>query len=208
MYLVGLTGGIGSGKSTVAAKLEELGCDIVDADKVAREVVEPGEPALDELVERFGTGILRDDGELDRPALARIAFADDHARGELDRITHPYVAARIAETIARLAAEGEPDGPRIVVIDHPLLIETDQAARFDAVIVVLADADRRVARLRARGMDEKDVHRRMAVQADDDARRAVATYLIDNDGDEDALAVQVARVHERLVREATAAPGR
>jgi dephospho-CoA kinase len=206
VYLVGLTGGIGSGKSTVAALLAANGCDVIDADGVAREVVQPGEPALERLVDRFGRSILDGDGALDRAALARLAFADDDARADLDRITHPHIAARIAERIARLAAEEQPDEPRIVVVDHPLLIETGQAPRFDAVVVVLAPEQLRVERLVDRGMDESDVRRRIAAQADDTARRAAATYVIDNDGDQQDLAARVRAVHDHLQAEAAADP--
>lgn len=208
MYLVGLTGGIGSGKSTVAALLAQRGCDVIDADVVAREVVRPGEPALQELVDRFGPRIVRSDGSLDRSTLAHLAFADDDARRDLDRITHPHIAARIAERIARLAADARPNAGRIVVIDHPLLLETGQQARFDAVVVVLADERVRVARLRERGMDEADARRRMAAQVDDDTRREVATHLVTNDGDLDELARQVEALHQELGAAAAAAAGR
>lgn len=207
MRLVGLTGGIGSGKSTVATILAEHGCDVIDADRIAREVVEPGQPALGELAERFGRSILTEDGRLDRSALAGLAFADDVARAELDRITHPHIAARIAESVARLAASEEPGAPRVVVVDHPLLVETGQAARFEDVVVVLAPVELRVARLRERGMDEADARRRVAVQADDAARRAVATHIVDNAGDLDALRARVAEVHADLLAAARAQPG-
>lgn len=191
VLVLGLTGGIGSGKSTVARMLAERGCHIVDADALAREVVEPGEPALGELVERFGRDILRADGSLDRPGLARLAFADEAARGDLDRITHPRIAAKIAEAVARVAAEESPDEPAVVVVDHPLLVETGQAARFDAVVVVTADESERVRRLEARGMDREDALRRIAAQVSDAQRVDVATHVVANDAGLDELVPQV-----------------
>lgn len=200
MFLVGLTGGIGSGKSTVAERFAARGWPVVDADEVAREVVEPGEPALEALAGRFGAQILRADGSLDRPALARVAFADDTARADLDRLTHPRIAARIAERLATLGAEDrEDDGPLIAVVDHPLLIETGQVGRFDEVVVVLAPEEVRVARLtRHRGLDEADVRARMRSQTDDARRRAVATHLIDNDGDLADLEAAIGEVVDRI----------
>jgi dephospho-CoA kinase len=200
VYLVGLTGGIGSGKSTVAARFAARGCAIVDADRVAREVVEPGEAALDEIVARFGAHLRRADGSLDRAALAAIVFADAEARVELERITHPRVAARMAERIADLAARPDTSPTQIVIVDHPLLVETGQAGRFDAVVVVLASEGVRLRRLAdERGMDLGDAEARIRAQASDQERRAVATHVIDNDGDLASLNAQVDRVHEDLL---------
>lgn len=205
MYLVGLTGGIGSGKSTVARRLRELGCAVVDADEVAREIVAPGEPALRELAEHFGREILRDDGSLDRSRLAGLAFADDDARAALDRITHPRIAARIAERVAELAAAEGADSAAVVVVDHPLLVETGQAGRFDAVVVVTADEDARAARLAAsRDLTESDVRARMRAQATDLERRAVATHVIENDGSRDELLRAVDALHRRLLADSGA----
>lgn len=202
MYLVGLTGGIGSGKSTVAAQLRDLGCEVIDADAVAREVVESGQPALVDLVERFGEGILQPDGALDRGALASLAFHDDASRRDLDRITHPRIGERVAARLEELRSSVE-DPSRIVVVDHPLLIETGQAADYDAVVAVLAPVERRVARVRdGRGLDEADIRARMRAQTDDATRRLVARYVIDNDGSLDDLLRQVGRVHADLVRAA------
>ncbi|MEX1162412.1 MAG: dephospho-CoA kinase [Nitriliruptor sp.] len=199
MYLVGLTGGIGSGKSTVAARLGGRGWPIVDADQVAREIVEPGEPALTELAERFGADVLQADGSLDRPALARLAFADAASRSALDRITHPRIAARIAEWVATLGADDTGPDPLIAVVDHPLLIETGQAGRFDEVIVVLADEEVRLARLTgARGLDEDDARARMRAQTDDARRRAVATHVVVNEGTVEELERAVDAVADRI----------
>jgi dephospho-CoA kinase len=168
MYLVGLTGGIGSGKSTVAARLAEHGVPVVDADQVAREIVEPGEPALDDLVAHFGERILDADGRLDRPGLAAIAFVDEEQRAALNAITHPRIAERIAARLQQL----EEDGVEIAVLDHPLLLEGDPTGRVDTIVVVLAPEDVRVRRLvEQRGLDEDDVRARMRAQVSDEVRR-------------------------------------
>jgi dephospho-CoA kinase len=179
MYLVGLTGGIGSGKSTVAARLAAHGVPVVDADQVAREIVEPGELALADLVSHFGDGILTPAGALDRPALARLAFADDEQRAALDAIMHPRIheriVARVTEHLERRAT--------LVVVDHPLLLETGQAETFDAVVVVLAPEDVRVRRLvELRGLDEEDVRARLRAQTDDETRRRLADHVVENAG--------------------------
>ncbi|MFU8839657.1 MAG: dephospho-CoA kinase [Nitriliruptoraceae bacterium] len=203
MFLIGLTGGIGSGKSTAAARLAALGCDVLDVDGVAREIVEPGQPALEEIAQRFGPEVLHPDGSLDRPALAAVVFTDDTARHDLDRITHPRVAARIVERIQELIQDRRGDEPQLIVVDHPLLVETDQASRFDVVVVVEVDAEERIRRLvDGRGLPEHDARARIAVQADDAARRAVATHVLDNNGDVAALAAQVDTLHAELVAEA------
>ena len=194
MLLVGLTGGIGAGKSTVAEMLAARGAVVVDADVVARAVVEPGTPALAALVERFGAGVLAPDGSLDRPALARVAFADDTTRADLEAITHPA----INEEFTRRVLEAPPDG--VVVLDVPLLTESDQARKrpYEAVIVVEAPRDVRLARLEGRGVDRADAERRMAAQASDEARRQLATYVLDNSGDRAHLERQVDDVWSEL----------
>ena len=205
MYFVGVTGGIGSGKSTAAQRFAAHGCDVLDVDGVAREVVEPGEPALEELVARFGHGILLADGSLDRPKLAEIVFHDDDARRDLDRITHPRVAARIAERVQALLQDHEGPDPQLIVIDHPLLVETGQAGWFQAVVVVEADVEARVRRLvEGRGMPEEDARARLKVQSNDEERRAVATYVVDNNGDLASLYAQVDEIHADLLDRAGA----
>jgi len=207
MYLVGLTGGIGSGKSTVSGRFASLGCDIIDADQIAREIVEPGQPALDDLVQRFGRTILQADGSLDRAALAAIVFRDDTARRDLDRITHPRIGALVRQRIDHLRATTRSDAAHIVVVDHPLLIETGQAADFDAVVAVIARVDLRIARLRdERGMDEDDARARIRVQTDDATRRTIASHVVDNDGSLADLLEQVDAVHADLLREAGNTP--
>jgi dephospho-CoA kinase len=205
VFLVGVTGGIGSGKSTVTARLAALGCPVVDADGVAREVVAPGEPTLDDLARHFGDDIVRADGSLDRQLLATRAFASDEARAALDRITHPRIAARIAERIATLGADHHHDEePLVVIVDHPLLLETGQAGRFDAVVVVLADEELRVERLVARGMDEADARARMRVQVDDATRRAAASHVVTNDAGLAELEASVDALHAELLSSAAA----
>jgi len=182
--LVGLTGGIGSGKSTVASLLRAAGLVVIDADAIAREVVEPGTPALAAIAERFGSEVL--DGDvLDRAALARIVFADAAARADLEAITHPAIAAEV-DRRHRAAVAADPAA--IVVLDHPLLVETGRTHDMDATIVVLADrAARRDRLVDQRGMDADDVTARMGAQASDDERRAVATWIVHNDGSLDDL---------------------
>ncbi len=195
MLQVGLTGGIGSGKSTVAARLVERGAVLVDADRVAREVVEPGTDGLAEVVAAFGDGVLGADGGLDRPALAAVVFSDDGARQRLNAIVHPRVRTRSQE----LLAAAPPDA--VVVQDIPLLVEGGMAARFALVVVVHADAEERVSRLvGARGMPEDDARARIAAQAGDEARRAVADVWLDNSGaPADLVAAVDALWDERLV---------
>jgi dephospho-CoA kinase len=196
VLLVGLTGGIGSGKSTVAALLQARGAVIVDADAVARAVVEPGTPALAALVERFGAGILDPDGVLDRAALAAVAFADETSREALEAITHPAIND---EFIARVQA-----APRdaIVVCDVPLLAESTQAQSrgYKVVVVVEAPLEVRLDRLVERGIARDDAERRIAAQASDEERRDLATHVIDNAGDLGRLEEQVDELWTDLVR--------
>ena len=187
MLRIGLTGGIGSGKSTVSALLAERGAVIVDADRIAREVVEPGTPGLAAVVEAFGERVLTADGALDRPALAAIVFADEEARRRLDGIIHPLVRARAVELAADLPEDA------VVVNDVPLLVETGQASSYDLVLVVEADPATRVSRLVQRGLTAEDARARIAAQASDGQRRAVADVVLDNGGTPEQLAAQVDR---------------
>lgn len=189
MIRVGLTGGIGSGKSTVARMLAELGAVIIDGDQIARELVGRGEPALAEIVERFGPGVLLPDGELDRAGLAETVFPDPDSLASLDAIMHPRIAARAQGLLA--AAQG--DGVSVVVYDMPLLVESGAADDFDVVMVVHAPMDVRLARLAVRGVAVDDARHRMAQQASDEERAAVATILVDNGGDDQQLIEQVER---------------
>ncbi len=196
MLLVGLTGGIGAGKSTVAELLAARGAVIVDADQVARAVVEPGQPALAKLVERFGDGILDADGRLDRAALAKVAFSDDESRLDLEAITHPA----INEEFTRRVAEAPSDA--IVVLDVPLLAESEQARKrpYETVIVVEAPREVRLARLEARGVDRADAEARMSAQAGDEERRELATYVVDNGGDRATLEHRIDEIWSGLER--------
>ncbi|MFC9554102.1 dephospho-CoA kinase [Rhodococcus sp. NPDC056960] len=195
MLRIGLTGGIGAGKSTVSKVLAELGAVIVDADLIAREVVEPGTPGLAALVERFGQEILTADGTLDRPALAARAFADDESRLALNSIVHPLVGARTAEMIESAPKDA------ILVQDIPLLVEGGMGAAFHLVAVVFVDAEERVQRLvGSRGMPESDARARIAAQADDDQRRAAADVWLDNSGAPGALEPEIRALwSDRLV---------
>ena len=186
MLLIGLTGGIGSGKSTVAAMLRDQGIRVVDADQIAREVVEPGQPALAELVEVFGQDILNDDGSLNRQELANRAFATEEATNALNAITHPRIEQETQRQFDLAAAEKE----NFLVYDMPLLVERGLHEEMD--IVVHTDIEERVRRLvEHRGLDEDDVRRRMSHQVDDVTRLASADVLIDNNGSVDHLRKQV-----------------
>lgn len=184
--LVGLTGGIGAGKSAVASRLASHGAMIIDGDKLAREVVASGTEGLAQVVAAFGDGVLAPDGSLDRPALGKIVFSDPEARRRLEAITHPLIRARTAELI--MAA---PPGT-IVVNDVPLLVEGGMAGAFELVVIVFAPLEARIERLaRTRGMSRAEAEARIAAQATDEQRRAVADVAIENDGTLDDLYARV-----------------
>ncbi|MFD7104041.1 dephospho-CoA kinase [Streptomyces celluloflavus] len=193
MVKVGLTGGIGAGKSEVSRLLASYGAVIVDADRIAREVVEPGTPGLAAVVEEFGAGVLAPDGTLDRPKLGGIVFADPERLKALNAIVHPLVGARSAE----LEASAGPDA--VVVHDVPLLAENGLAPLYDLVIVIDAAPQTQLDRLvRQRGMTEDEAKSRMAAQASREQRLAIADLVIDNDGPLAELEPQVREVWERL----------
>lgn len=196
MLRVGLTGGIGSGKSTVAGRLAEHGAVVIDSDALAREVVAPGTEGLAEVVARFGADVLTDDGSLDRARMASIVFADDTARARLNGIVHPRIAARTSELLREAPEEA------IVVHDVPLLVENGLAPGYHLVLVVDAPVEQRVHRLVAsRGMSEDDVRARIAAQASEEARRAVADVWLDNSGTPDQIVAVVDDLWaDRLVR--------
>jgi dephospho-CoA kinase len=191
MLRVGLSGGIGSGKSTVSRGLARRGAVVIDADAIAREVVEPGSPGLAAVVERFGDEILTADGRLDRPRLAALVFGDEAARADLNAIVHPRVAA---ETARRASSA---PGDSVVVFDVPLLVEAARSG-YDLVVIVEAPEDVRLERLVGRGMDPGDARRRMAAQATDEERRKVADVVLDNSGSEADLEAQVDALWARL----------
>src|SRR4051812_21521817 len=193
MLTVGLTGGIGAGKSEVARLLASYGAVLVDADRIAREVVEPGTEGLAAVVAEVGADVLAPDGSLDRPKLGAIVFADEERRKALNAIVHPLVAARSAQV---QQAAGPED---IVLHDVPLLTENGLAPRYDLVVVVDADPATQLDRLvRLRGMTEDEARSRMAAQAGRAERLAIADLVIDNDGPLDALEPQVSAVWEQL----------
>lgn len=187
MITIGLTGGIGSGKSTVSSRLAELGAFIVDADLVAREIVEPGQPALAELAEAFD-GVLNPDGTLNRAELARQAFATPEATKKLNAITHPRIRARTEE----LFKQGRESGVEVLVYDMPLLIENGEVNKVDHVLVVDAPDELRIERLvQHRGLDEDDARRRIAAQIDRETRLGTADTVLDNSGSLEDLLTQV-----------------
>jgi dephospho-CoA kinase len=193
MLKVGLTGGIGAGKSEVSRLLASYGAVVVDADRIAREVVEPGTPGLDAVVAAFGEGILAADGTLDRPALGAIVFADAEKLKMLNAIVHPLVGARSAEL------ERAADEDAVIVHDVPLLTENGLAELYHLVVVVDASPETQLDRLvRLRGTTEADARARMAAQATREQRLAVADLVIDNDGPLTALEPQVRKVWREL----------
>ena len=198
MLLVGLTGGIGSGKSTVARMLEERGAVVFDADVLARRAVETASPGYQAVVERFGANVLAPGGELDREALASIVFADPAARRDLEAIVHPEVRRMFAEE-----TEEHRDSDRVVVFSAPLLVETGMHTAFEVLVVVSTTVDTQVERLmRERGMSEDAVRVRIAVQAPLEDKAAVADVLIDNEGSLEELEAQVERAWADLAARA------
>ena len=193
--VIGLTGGIGVGKSTVAAELARLGATVVDCDDLGRVVVEPGGRAYNPLVERFGSEILQPDGRLDRAELASRVFGHPEALADLNAITHPAIDVEIAAAIAAAATE-------VVVLDMAVLVESDLGAgQYDGVLVVEAPLEQRLDRLaNDRGMPEEQARARIASQAGDDDRRAVADHVIVNDGSIDELVVAVRRYWDDQLR--------
>lgn len=192
--VVAVSGGIGSGKSSVTSTFARLGGYVADADAIARQILEPGQPALARVAERFGTDLIREDGTLDRALLASRVFGGDGADervARLNAITHPAIEARAREILG-----GAPEGA-VAVYDIPLLIEGDHAQRFDAVVIVDAPLDVRIKRLEGRGVPPEDARARIRAQASSDERRAIAHVWIDNCGSTDDLAQVSSQVWER-----------
>jgi dephospho-CoA kinase len=186
MLFVGLTGGIGSGKSTAARMLAERGAVVIDADVLAREAVSPGTAGFDAVVEAFGLEILTAEGTLDRKRLARIVFEDPERRRTLEAIVHPEVRRRIAQTVADHAGT-----PSVVVLDSPLLIETEGHRDVQVIVVVQAQPETEIARLVARGMTEADARARLEVQMPLEEKARKADVILDNEGTLEDLATQV-----------------
>ena len=200
MLLVGLTGGIGSGKSTVARLLEKRGAVVFDADLLAREAVEPGTPGHAAVIERFGADVLAPGGELDREALASIVFADPAARRDLEQIVHPEVRRLFAE-----GSEAYRDTDRVVVFSAPLLIETGMHTAFEVLVVVSATVATQIERLmRQRGMSEPSIRARIDAQAPLEDKAAAADFLVDNEGSLDELESQVEQLWNDLSTRAVA----
>jgi dephospho-CoA kinase len=202
MLNVGLTGGIGAGKSEVTRRFAALGAKVIDADAIAREVVEPGTPGLDAVIAEFGPGVRAADGSMDREAVAAIVFNDDAARARLNAITHPLIGEVVFARLAEFEA-ADPDG--ILLNDVPLIAESGVAARYDVVVVVDAPVQTQLDRLvRLRGMTTEAAQARIGVQASREQRLAIAHYVITNDGDLDSLQAQIDDVWRNLQTRASA----
>jgi dephospho-CoA kinase len=191
-FVVGLTGGIGSGKSLAAQFFSQLGALVIDADQLARSAVERGSEGFDEVLLRFGDTVLKN-GDIDRVALGQIVFENPQAKKDLEEIIHPRIRAEFEEAVASL------NPGQIMVYEIPLLVETNAADRFDFVITVESDPELRRQRLRARGMFHSDIEKRMASQATEEERRAVADCVLTNDGTEDDLLRQVENIWESTI---------
>jgi dephospho-CoA kinase len=191
MRVLGLTGGIGSGKSIVAQMFARLGAVVIDADQLAREVVEPGQPALQEIAATFGRDVLLPDGRLDRPKLAGIIFADAVARAKLDAITHPRIRTRIDELI-----KARRSGPGVLIVDIPLLYENKRTRSVEKVIVVWVDPQTQLRRIRQRdGLSVEAARQRIAAQMPIEAKRARADHVIDNSGTKEDTRRQVEAIY-------------
>jgi dephospho-CoA kinase len=192
MLVVALTGGIGAGKSTVAQNFAELGALVIDADQLARMAIERGSDGFAEVLLRFGDEIILN-GDIDRKKLAEIVFSDEAARRDLEKIIHPRVQAIFAEAVEDLEHDD------ILIYEIPLLVETDAAEKFDYVITVEADMELRKERLLKKGLYISQIEKRMAAQATQESREAIADYVIRNDGDEDSLLRQVENLWESVL---------
>ena len=190
MYVLAVTGGIGSGKTTVARLLGDLGATVIPLDDLAKGLTSAGGPLVDAVIAAFGEGVRSAEGGVDHKVLAKLAFATPETARRLDGIVHPGVYAAVAGALDLLAEVPEP--PAVVVLDIPLLAEAPEFFDFvDGVLVVSSDEDTRLARLVARGMSEEDVRSRMALQASDAERRAIADYVVENDGTTQRLEAEI-----------------
>ena len=191
-FVVGLTGGIGSGKSLAAQFFSQLGALVIDADQLARSAIERGSEGFDEVLLRFGDTVLKN-GDIDRVALGQIVFENPQAKKDLEEIIHPRIRAEFEEAVASL------NPGQIMVYEIPLLVETNAADRFDFIITVESDPEVRKQRLRARGMFHSDIEKRMASQATEEQRRSIADCVLTNDGTEDELVRQVENIWESTI---------
>ena len=191
-FVVGLTGGIGSGKSLAAQFFSQLGALVIDADQLARSAIERGSEGFDEVLLRFGDSVLKN-GDIDRVALGQIVFENPQAKKDLEEIIHPRIRAEFEEAVASL------NPGQIMVYEIPLLVETNAADRFDFIITVESDPELRKQRLRARGMFSSDIEKRMAAQATQEQRRAIADCVLTNDGTEDEVLRQVENIWESTI---------
>lgn len=197
MYLIGLTGGIASGKSTIGRMLAGYGAVVIDADQVARDVVEPGTDALGEIIRQFGPNVITEQGALDRARLGELVFASDDARRRLNEIVHPAVRARTRALIEHVAQE-DPDA--VIVYDIPLLAESEQRDDFDLIVVASAPEDLRADRLvRIRGMSPAQARARISAQADDSQREAIADHVIDTSGTLEKTLLAVAALWDDVI---------
>jgi dephospho-CoA kinase len=195
--MLGLTGGIATGKSTVSAMFRKLGCEIIDADQLARDVVAPGEPALREIVAEFGPGVLRPDGTLDRPALGAIVFADPARRKRLEEITHPAIRERFMRRVAELVEAGFTG---VAFFDAAVVVESGGYKMLDGLVVVVTDEETELARLMARDrIGREEALRKIRSQMPIAEKARLADHVIDNNGDRDATEAQVRTVHAALL---------
>ncbi|HVB35099.1 MAG TPA: dephospho-CoA kinase [Patescibacteria group bacterium] len=194
MLRMGLTGGIGSGKSTVVALLRERGLGVIEADDVARELTRPGEPAYDEIRQAFGPEVFQENGEIDRPRLAAVVFSSRDQLERLNRIVHP----RVLDREARWLAEREKEGARVAVVEAPLLIEAGFHGRFDRLVVVWCRPEQQIERLARRGMSREEAARRIAAQMDVEEKKRLASDLIDNSGTIEETREQIDRLVQKL----------
>ena len=200
--LVGLTGGVATGKSTVSRMFQALGCVVIDADLLAREVVEPGQPAWEQIVATFGRGLLQPDGRLDRRALGAVVFEDPAQRQRLESITHPEIRARFAARLAELTVQGF-EG--IVIFDAPVMIESGRYRNMDRLIVVTSDEPAQMSRQQARdSLSAEEATGRIRSQMPLEAKVKLADYVIDNTGDLGSTEAQVREIHQALLRDLNA----
>ena len=196
--IVALTGGIGAGKTTVGRILQQLGCALVDADRLARDALTPGSEGLRQVVAMLGPEVLREDGALDRERVADLVFGDAQARHALESIVHPYVRREMAERVDALQSEG---GPRLIVLDIPLLFESNLQSRYQTIVVVDCEEQRRIDRLvRLRGLSESAVRARIAAQIPLTEKVARADHVIDNNGTLEGLRDETRRVVDAILR--------